>query len=104
MDLYSAFNGDPVNVVDPTGRYAVLDDLIFAGVGAAFGLGATLVTDAVSVARGGEMSSWTTYLGNTTGSALGGLTTLYAGPIFGGGVGGMTSNAITQNLDHYVYG
>src|SRR4029077_5129883 len=71
---------NPVNNLDPTGQYAILDDLAFAGAGLVTALASQRVIDQLSH----QKSSGLTYLGVGLGGVLGGGGTENFSP-FGGG-------------------
>ena len=96
---------DPVLATDPSGEYALLDDVIAAGVGAAGGALGTVVGDLIGMATGQQegFSSWETYAANTAGGALGAWSSLYLGP--GGlAVGAAVSSGMRQVLEKEVSG
>ncbi|HHW46454.1 MAG TPA: hypothetical protein GXX17_06030 [Clostridiales bacterium] len=51
-----------------------------------------------------QFSSWQTYVGAGVGGAIGGVTTLYAGPVVGAAVGSGSSTLIGQTLENATGG
>ena len=82
------------NATDPTGEWAVIDDVVFTVGGAALGLIGQGMSDLVA----GRFSGWEAYVGAGIGGAVAGESTLYLGPIAGGMLGAATANGITQGL------
>ncbi|MCX8075389.1 MAG: RHS repeat-associated core domain-containing protein, partial [Clostridia bacterium] len=102
LNLYAYCSNNPMIYVDPTGHWAILDDLIAAGVGAITGALGQLASDLVSSALNGEfkLSNWQTYVGATIGGAIGGWASLYASPVVGIAIGSGLSTGITQSLEN----
>jgi RHS repeat-associated protein len=94
-NLYGHVLGDPVNLLDPDGRWALVDDAAFVLGGAVLGLAGQAVGDIIS----GERSSWHDYLASAVGGAAGGATLLYtANPWLAGGATGLVGNFTRQML------
>ena len=105
-NMYAYCENNPVNRSDPTGQWFGLDDLIAGAVGAVVGLASQLVSDVVTSACSGswQFSSWQTYVGAGVGGAIGGVTTLYAGPVVGAAVGAGSATLIGQTLENVTGG
>ena len=90
----------PLNKTDRTGYWFGIDDLIAAGAGGLAGLVSQAASDVVdSIITGKvQVSSWQEYVGSTVGGALGGVTTLYAGPVVGAVVSGGSSTLISEGI------
>jgi RHS repeat-associated protein len=95
-DLYGYCLSDPINLIDPYGQWAGVDDLVFSLGGALVGLGGQLAADVIS----GQWSGWEDYVGAGLGGAAGGEALLYTGPIGAGAVGGAVSNLTKQGGRH----
>ena len=106
LNPYAYCVNDPCNRTDKTAYWFGLDDAIAAGLGAVGGLVGTFVGDvATNVIEGRsigswEMSSWQEYTGAAAGGLVGGVTTLYAGPIAGGAVAGGVGRLTTEGLTY----
>ena len=101
-NMFAYCKNNPIIYSDTDGQWAGLDDLIAGAVGAVAGLASQFVADiATSVMSGSwQFSNWQSYVGSAVGGALGGITTLYAGPIAGAAVGGGASTLIGQTLEN----
>ena len=88
-NAYAYAGNNPLTHTDVTGDYTGVDDAAFALGGAAMGVTALALTDAIR----GNASSWQTYVGAASGGAVAGLATLYfpAVGVFGGAVIGAGS-------------
>ena len=94
--LYVYVQNRPLNMIDPSGLWAGVDDLIFAGGGALVGLFGQGIGDLIS----GEWSNWEKYAAAAIGGAAGGEALLYtANPFVAGFVGGATTNLSAQFLE-----
>ena len=102
QNMFSYCQNNPINRSDSTGHWFGLDDLIAGVVGAAVGVGSQFVSDvAYSICTGEwQFSNWETYVGSGIGGAIGGVTSLYAGPVVGAAVGSGTSSLIGQGLEN----
>jgi type VI secretion system secreted protein VgrG len=94
MNFYRYVGNSPVNLVDPQGLWAGIDDLIFSAGGALAGLIGQGFSDLIN----GQFSGWEDYAGAGIGGAAFGETLLYAGPIAAGLVGGAVTNATKQGF------
>ena len=105
-NMFAYCENNPVIRSDSTGRWFGLDDLIAGAVGAVVGVVSQFVSDVVtSVVKGSwQFSSWQTYVGAGVGGAIGGVTTLYAGPVVGAAVGAGSSTLIGQTLENITGG
>ena len=90
----------PLDNTDSTGHWFGIDDAIAAGVGALLGVASQAASDVVqSVVTGKfQISSWQDYVGAATGGAVGGVTTLYAGPVVGAMAEGAVSTLSAEGL------
>ena len=101
LNLYAYCNNNPIMYTDPSGEWALFDDIIAAIVGAVVNVLGQVVSDVItSIGTGNwQFSSWETYVGAAVGGAIGGLTSLYLGPYAGGFVAGFTSTFIGDGLE-----
>jgi RHS repeat-associated protein len=90
---YAYVFSDPVNLIDPNGLYAGWDDAAFIIGGAIVGAAGQGLSDAIN----GEFSGIGAYGRAAAGGALGGIVTLYAGPVAGGAAGAALTNILNQN-------
>ncbi len=94
-NLYRYCGGDPVNLVDPSGDYAGVDDAVFTIGGAIVGLAGQAISDLVT----GNRSSWQSYVAAGVGGAFAGEALLYTGPVGAGALGGASANVTKQLLN-----
>ncbi len=90
---YAYVGNNPISLTDPTGEWFGLDDLFATAIGAFVGVTVELVSEAVS----GDGISFSKLGVAAVAGAAAGETTLYAGPIAGGAVGGAL-NKFGDNL------
>ena len=85
---------------DSTGNWCGFDDLAAIIVGALTNVTATFIGDLLTSATTGQwqFSSWQTYVESAVGGAIGGLVSIYAGPIAGAFATGFTSALVGQGL------
>ena len=95
LGLYTYGHQNPLKVKDPDGRYAWVDDAVFAVGGAVVGLAVQAGADIVT----GKMSRWQDYAAAGVGGAAGGWALLYTGPVGAGAASGAASNLTRQGLD-----
>src|SRR6185369_4125236 len=95
LNLYAYVLNGPLNRTDPSGEFALIDDLILAGGGALVGVAVLTVTDVLA----GRPSDWQHYAGAAAGGAVGGLAIEYTGGIGTGLLSGATTNGVTQLLE-----
>jgi len=99
LNLYGYVGNDPVNLTDPFGLWAGVDDAIFAAGGALIGMGGRLAGDLLT----GNRSTWEDYAGAAVGGAAAGETLLYtANPFLAGAAGGLAANLTTQGLKNWT--
>jgi type VI secretion system secreted protein VgrG len=94
INFYSYVANDPINLIDPYGFYALIDDAIFIAGGAVVGLAGQAFSDWLF----GNSSGWEDYIAAAIGGAVGGEALLYTGPIGAGALGGAANNASKQLL------
>jgi RHS repeat-associated protein len=92
-NFYAYTFSDPVNLIDSNGLYAGWDDAAFIVGGALVGAASQGLADAIN----GEFSGWGAYGRAAAGGALGGIATLYLGPVAGGAAGAALTNVLNQN-------
>ena len=93
-NLYLYVRNAPARYTDRLGLYVGADDAAAAAAGAAVGVGGQLMTDMFM----GEISGWEDYAGSALGGAVGGVATLYTGPLGGGMLGGGATSMTKQLL------
>lgn len=97
MNLYAYCGNTPVNLDDPSGTYAVWDDLAFMAAGGLGGIAGQAISDLIS----GERSSTEAYWGAFVGGAISGEVLLYtANPWLAGAAGGAASSFTKQSLEN----
>ncbi len=79
---------NPLIYTDPTGEYALIDDLIVMGVGGLINLGVNALQ--------GNVNSWGEAGGYFASGAIAAEVTIYAGPVAGGAVLGVGNDLTTQ--------
>lgn len=75
LNRYAYALGNPIHVIDPSGNYFILDDIIMSLIGVIVNMGSLLIGDLIS----GEWSSWLDYMGAFIGGIAWGETFLYTG-------------------------
>ncbi len=100
-NLYSYCFNNPTIQDDPSGQWALIDDLIAGAVGAIVGVGGQFISDLVTSAVNGQwtFSSWEQYVGAGVGGAVGGVVSLYATPVVGSAVSSGVSTVVGQGLE-----
>ena len=100
--MFTYCTNNPVIYSDCTGQWFGLDDIIAGAVGAVVGVASQFVSDVtVSVLSGSwQISSWQTYVGAGIGGAIGGVATLYLGPVAGAAIGSGSSTLIGKTLEN----
>jgi RHS repeat-associated protein len=93
-NLYVYVDNSPTDFIDPTGLYALVDDILFSAGGGVVGLIGQGVGDLIS----GQRSSGLDYLAAFIGGAAGGEALLYTGPVGAGAVGGAVTSLTKQGL------
>ena len=101
-NMFAYCENNPVMRSDSTGHWFGLDDLIAAGVGAIVNVASQFVTDVVESVTSGswQLSNWQTYVGSFVGGAVGGIATLYCGPVAGAAIGAGSSTLFGQTLEN----
>lgn len=92
LNRYVYVANNPVTRRDPTGEYAVIDDLVTATAGAVTGVAVRGMTDLV-LWRKPQLKS---YVAAAVGGFVGGWLSLYVTPVGGGAIGGAVSNIVEQ--------
>ena len=87
--------GNPLSFVDPSGNYALVDDVTFMAGGALLGVGGPAVADIIN----GKMSSDNAYRAAYIGGLFSGEFLLYSGPVTSEAVGGGVTSISKQILD-----
>jgi RHS repeat-associated protein len=100
LNFYAYANGNPISLIDPSGKWAGLDDLAFTTGGAAIGLISQGVADLIHW----KASGWSAYGYSAVAGAAAGETTLYAGPIVGAAAGAAAKNTLDQSQQMAVTG
>ena len=99
LNLYAYCGNNPVNMIDPSGHFALLSFLIGLGIsaliGAAVGAGSYAAGQIVDYAITGDFEwSWGAFAGSFIGGAIGGAAVFAMGPLgtsaFGAFVSGFT--------------
>jgi len=89
---YSYCMNNPLLYTDPSGEYALIDDLIVMGVGGLINLGVNALQ--------GNVNSWGEGIGYFVTGAAAAEVTIYTGPVAGGavlGIGNDLTNQISNN-------
>gem|GEM_PF-3127883 len=100
--MFAYCENNPIMRSDSTGRWFGLDDLIAGLVGAVVGVVTQFCSDVVTsfVTWSWQFSSWETYVGDAIGGAVGGITSLYAGPTVGCAIGSGLSTLLGQTFEN----
>ena len=101
-NMFTYCTNNPVIYSDCTGQWFGLDDIIAGAVGAVVGVASQFISDVtVNVLSGSwQISSWQTYVGAGIGGAIGGVGTLYLGPVAGAAIGSGSSTLIGKTLEN----
>lgn len=94
VNRYVYVGNNPATFVDPTGEYALLDDLAFGAAGLLVGVAAQRGSD-VLLRRAFDPKN---YVAAAAGGFVGGVASLYITPIGGGAIGGAVSSFVGQSL------
>lgn len=90
FNRYGYCYGNPFMYSDPSGEYALIDDLIAGVIGGVVNLVGNLITGDITNVWHGISSFGTGFAG--------GVVTLYAGPIVGGGIMGAGNSIVNQGF------
>ena len=96
FNAYAYVGNRPLNRVDPTGQYAIIDDLVFTGGGALIGATGAAIAD---IEAGNIQHFWEDVTSGAVGGAAAGEVSLYLGPIAGGVAGGVATNVTKAGWD-----
>jgi RHS repeat-associated protein len=99
INRYVYTHNNPINLIDPKGDYAGWDDALALGIGAASGLLTNLTSQVIDNAINHEPIfniDWKEAGSSAIGGAVGGITTLYLGPIAGGAAGSMATEIANE--------
>ena len=104
MNLYTYCHNNPVLLSDPSGHYSGVDDLIAGTIGAVAGLAGQLAGDIITSCITGEVyfSDWQTYTGAAIGGFVGGVATLYVGPVASAAIASGVSTYFGETLQYYT--
>jgi RHS repeat-associated protein len=96
LNRYSYAVGNPIQLIDPTGTYFLIDDAIISLIGAVANMLSVLISDLIS----GEWSSYLDYMASFIGGIVWGETFLYTGNPF---VAGTLSAVVEQGWLGFTY-
>jgi RHS repeat-associated protein len=94
-NLYRYCGNNPANWSDPSGLVFGWDDAALFVGGGVIGIIGQGVHDALA----GQVSGWQSYTGAFIGGGVGGVALEYGGPLAAGGLGAMTGDMVTQELN-----
>jgi RHS repeat-associated protein len=95
LSSYAYVRNSPINFSDPSGEWAILDDVIATGGGAVAGV----VIQGGFDLYAGRLSSWRTYAAGAAAGAAGGEAALYSGGAGSGAAAGFTHSLVDQLLN-----
>jgi hypothetical protein len=107
LNRYPYVINNPKTLIDPSGKWLIIDDIVAIVAGALFGAFSQYVGDVLENVADGKTglsifkpkSSWESYVGSIFGGAFGGWVTLYSGPIAGAAAFGGIGTLTTQTLE-----
>ena len=110
LNLYAYVGNDPLNYSDPSGTFAIVDDLAFGGVGALIGVSVQFGKDFISAfdknRSGATISSLGSYAETATTGAASGIGLLYSAASGGASIpsaafiGGAAGSTFKQAIDN----